>query len=231
MAAWLKKIDARAKILGVFAALSVVTTAWSLRPQALTLLCILPLFLVLCCGGFIRALLVRFSFVIGFILLTAVFTFVFPYGDIQEASVRAHRFWFLLLTTVFSVSSLYLLLVTTSTVSVADGLLRLRIPGNVVWTAVLGLRYLPLLAEEGTRFRQAAARGFQNGPRRLRTIGWMIAALFLGTFNRAVRTGQAMESRGYGAGPARRAPRPLTLRDLAFLIGYPGAALTIRVLG
>ncbi len=75
----------------------------------------------------------------------------------------------------------------------------LRVPGLLVTVLSLTVRYLGLLAEEAGRMGQARdARGIPRSlHRRARVAGHMIGALFLRSWERAERVGQAMTARGF----------------------------------
>lgn len=222
-------LDARAKIVGISASLIVAASSLGSSPEVLAVLCILPLLLILLCGGSAVTLAVRFSFAGGFILFALLFALLFPYSREADPHMRSARFFTLVFTTLFGISSFYLLLLSTPIASLIDGLSRLRIPRDVVWTAALGIRYLPLLGEEGRRITRAAtARGWKRGSRKLKTAGWISSALFQRAYARSIKTAHALEGRGYGSRRLRLESRPLLPMDWIFLFGYPAAALILR---
>jgi len=105
---------------------------------------------------------------------------------------------------------------------------RLRVPVDELLTMIaISLRFLPILAEEVTRLRQAqTTRGLSMGAGSIESRGkamegW-IAALVHANLRRADELGEAMEARGYGSAEAREFPvrRPnLTVVDVGVLIG------------
>ncbi len=88
----------------------------------------------------------------------------------------------------------------------------LRAPVDELLTmCAISLRFLPIMAEEVTRLRQAqATRGLTLGQgsleSRSRAVEGWIAALINGNLRRAAELGEAMNARGYGDAEAREFP-------------------------
>lgn len=111
---------------------------------------------------------------------------------------------------------------------------KLRLPVDELLTMIaISLRFLPILAEEVTRLRQAqATRGLSPGHGDLETRGqaiqsWVVA-LVHANLRRAADLGEAMEARGYGDPDAREFPtaRPhLGFLDYALLVLTFGLAI------
>lgn len=76
---------------------------------------------------------------------------------------------------------------------------RMRVPGPMLTTLALLVRYLPVLAEESARMQRArASRTFQQGRRQTwRNMAGIGADLFLRTADRAERIYMAMCARGW----------------------------------
>lgn len=89
---------------------------------------------------------------------------------------------------------------------------RLRVPVDELLTMMaISLRFLPILAEEVTRLRQAqATRGLSPGQGSIESRGqamqsWVVS-LVHANLRRAADLGEAMEARGYGDPEAREFP-------------------------
>ncbi|HEY7293485.1 MAG TPA: energy-coupling factor transporter transmembrane component T [Dehalococcoidia bacterium] len=87
-----------------------------------------------------------------------------------------------------------------------------RVPVDELLTmCAISLRFLPIMAEEVTRLRQAqATRGLALGQgsleSRSRAVEGWIAALINGNLRRAAELGEAMNARGYGDAEVREFP-------------------------
>lgn len=117
---------------------------------------------------------------------------------------------------------------------------RLHLPVDELLTMVaISLRFLPILAEEVTRLRQAqATRGLSPAQgdldSRTKAIEGWIVSLVRGNLRRAEDLGEAMDARGYGDPEEREFPlrRPrLTVLDPVVLVlcaGLSAAMIAIR---
>ncbi|MDV2988962.1 MAG: cobalt ECF transporter T component CbiQ [Dehalogenimonas sp.] len=120
-----------------------------------------------------------------------------------------------------SVLALILLSSTTPLPSLLKGLEKLRIPRVIVMILSFMYRYLFLLIDEVMRMKQARdsrtvghlSRSFQA-----KTVGGMIGALFIRSYERGERVYAAMVARGFD-GTSR------TLNDLTFRRGDAGAGI------
>ncbi|MCU0610757.1 MAG: energy-coupling factor transporter transmembrane protein EcfT [Candidatus Eisenbacteria bacterium] len=233
----LRTIDARARILAFSLSLIVAVSAVGSSPVTLAALCVFPTLLILVARVPWKTILRRLSFVGAFIVLAGVFTFVVP----LTARPSPARFWFLLFGSLFAVISTATVAYSTTATEAMEALQRLRIPHHVIWTGALGLRYLPLVFGEGKKVHRAAqARGWGQGVtcatgrsvtcHSLTPIGWMTASLMSRGFDRALRTGEAMEARGFGSNKVVLEPCPLKARDWVVMAGYPGVLLAVRLL-
>ena len=97
------------------------------------------------------------------------------------------------------VLALSLLGAVTAPHDLLGALRSLRVPGLLVTVLSLTIRYLFLLQEEAVRMMHARdARGMPRTlRRRARVAGAMIGSLFLRSWERAERVGQAMTARGF----------------------------------
>jgi energy-coupling factor transporter transmembrane protein EcfT len=221
-------IDPRIRFITVCTGLVIVGTAWSADWWRLFGFAILPLLILVSSRVSWRSLALRLSVVSTFLLLAGFFTLVVP-RILGHESIGATRFIFLVCATVFSVSSVQLVGVGSNSTATVDAARRLGMPHDLVWMTVLALRYLPLIKEEGIRIHHAAqARLWSPGKRTIRVLGWMSASLFIRSFERALRTAQAMEARGFGNITRKPVSPPLAFRDIIFLVLYPGLLLAIR---
>lgn len=133
-----------------------------------------------------------------------------PFGDgwgLTEEGVRQGLFFSFRLIALVLVG--VLLTLTTSPLDLADGMERLLRPWKrfgvpaheLAMTLTIALRFVPTLADEADRLRQAQrARGadFDGGPlSRARGLMSLLAPLFLSAFRRADRLAVAMEARCY----------------------------------
>lgn len=112
----------------------------------------------------------------------------------------------------------------------------LRFPVDELLTmSAISLRFLPILAEEVTRLRQAqATRGLSLGQGSLESRGkavegW-IAALINANLRRAAELGEAMNARGYGDPEAREFPVQRPRLNLGDAIVCTGAVAFIVAL-
>lgn len=114
---------------------------------------------------------------------------------------------------------------------------RVRLPVDEFLTMLaISLRFLPILAEEITRLREAqAARGLSPGrgsldARLLALESWM-TTLITNTIRRAGELGEAMDARGYGAPDAGTFPVVATrLRALDWLVLAGSVGLAVAML-
>ncbi|MBN1423991.1 energy-coupling factor transporter transmembrane protein EcfT [Candidatus Fermentibacteria bacterium] len=221
----LQTVDARARILAFALSLLVAVSAVGSSPLVLAVLCAFPVAAIVIARVPAHMILRRLSFVAVFIALAGVFTFLIPLA----AQPSAKRFWFLLFGSLFAVTSTAALTYSTTATEAMEALQRLRVPSHVIWTGFLGLRYLPLVFGEGRRVHRAArARGWR-GSSGITALGWMTASLISRGFDRALRTGEAMEARGFGSSRVILEPCPLRVHDWMVMTGYPATLLALRL--
>jgi len=223
-----QRIDTRVRFLSICSSIIIVATSWSVPWWRLAIFTVCPLILLSVSGASWRDLFLHLSVVSTFLVLAGIFAVAVPFVA-SEGRIHTHRYIFLVCVTIFSVSSIQLLSLGPNSNATFDAIRRLGIPHDIMWTIILAIRYIPLIKEEGIRIHQAArARLWSPRKRTLRVIGWISASIFIRSFEKALRTAQAMEARGYGN--ARRSPvsQSLSVFDLAFLILYPGIILAIR---
>ncbi len=129
------------------------------------------------------------------------------------------------------ITALTLLGVTTSSQELLSALRRLRFPALLLTVLSLTARYLLILQDEARRMMQARdARGrSQSLLRRVKTTGAMVGSLFLRSYERAERVGQAMAARGFdGTLPVINRTR-FTGRDAAVTLLFVAAITTLTL--
>ena len=224
----LHKMDPRAKLMLVFLFVCIVFIANNTVTYAIlgayTLLLVLlsriqPRFLF---NGLKPILfLIVFTFLLH-ILFTKEGDVLWDFGwlTIYEGGLRqgiyiSLRFTFLILITT-------LLTLTTSPISLTDGLEQLLGPFRKVNLPVhelalmmsISLRFIPTLMDETSKIMKAqAARGvdFTTGPikERIKAVVPLLVPLFVSSFKRAEELAVAMEARGYRGGEGRTKYRVL----------------------
>ena len=136
-------------------------------------------------------------------------------GGLRQGIFISLRFTFLILITT-------LLTLTTSPISLTDGLEQLLGPFRKVNLPVhelalmmsISLRFIPTLMDETSKIMKAqAARGvdFTTGPikERIKAVVPLLVPLFVSSFKRAEELAVAMEARGYRGGEGRTKYRVL----------------------
>ena len=205
-----------------------MATAWSSPWWRLVSFSICPLILLIVSKGSWRELVLRLSVVSTFLIIAGLFAVVVP-ALRGEESVHTDRYIFLVCVTIFSLSSMQLLVAGANTHATFDAIRRLGIPHDIIWTIVLAIRYIPLIKTEGIRIHNAArSRLWSPQKRMIRVVGWMSASIFIRSFEKALRTAHAMEARGYSNSGRTLPSQRLSLLDITFLFLYPGSILLIR---
>ena len=162
----------------------------------------------------LRWLLV-FMFVIN-LFFTAGETVLFEFWIIHITKEALHRSVFILIRLVLLVSGTSLMTLTTSPISLTDGLERLLMPlkkirfpaHELAMMMTIALRFIPTLLEEADKISKAQlARGadFESGNivKRAKNMIPILVPLFVSAFRRADELAMAMESRCYHGGEGR----------------------------
>lgn len=90
-----------------------------------------------------------------------------------------------------------LMAMTTDPVLMTRGLIKMRLPFELAFMVLAGLRFLPLVAEEARNISEAqTVRGVRGRVRRFRTA---LFPLFLNSLKRAQRMGVTIEAKSFGA--------------------------------
>ncbi len=177
--------------------------------------------------------------VAGFVWLTFAYTFGstqvyhFLFPLYQEGIQQG----FLIFTRVLAATGVLLLLLeATSLMSILRAMRWMRVPEVLVDLTALVYRYMFVLEEERKRLSQAMASrlGFARSLSYRRTVahyGLVASNLLVRSFDRSLRTYEAMESRGYRGGRLYdlKAGRP-RVREVV-LGGITSAASVLLVLG
>jgi energy-coupling factor transport system permease protein len=223
------KMDPRAKLLLVFVFVCVVFLAnnvWTYAVVALFTIGIIALsnipFRFLLGGLKPVFLLIIFTFVIhilftkeGVLLYKLGWLEIYKGGLIQGIFISL-RFTFLILLTS-------LLTLTTTPISITDGMEELLNPlkkwkvpvHELALMMSIALRFIPTLMEETDKIMKAQmARGidFSSGPikERVKAVVPLLVPLFVSAFKRAEELATAMEARGYRGGEGRTKYRQLS---------------------
>jgi cobalt/nickel transport system permease protein len=205
----LHRLDARIKLICAVTAIFCIVflTHWEL-----------PLLFFVTCFGLVlysraslKAYCKRLLYPITLIAFVAIIM-PFTYGSTVIARVpfltfpiyqQGIYFGVLVFTRCISaVSVLNLLILVTPITTVMDSLAWFRVPSVIIDTMMLMFRYIGVLSEESTRmYRAQASRcGFSGSVgyfKKIAHFGNIAGALLLRAFDRSVKVGNAMASRGY----------------------------------
>jgi cobalt/nickel transport system permease protein len=101
-----------------------------------------------------------------------------------------------------AVAVLNLLILVTPITTVMDSLAWFRVPSVIIDTMMLMFRYISVLSEESTRMYRAQESRCGHSRRvsyvkKIRNFGSIAGALLMRAFDRAIKVGDAMASRGY----------------------------------
>lgn len=186
-------------------------------------------------------LLKRLLLVLPFVLAVAVSLFVMRPADddvvrlpVLGTQVSGHMLLLLASVAVkatLSVGALSLPVALWDFPTLLRAMQSLRVPRLFVMLMAFMWRYVFLLGSETSRMVKARnARGAQGGFwRRAMVVGSMTGSLFLRSFERAERVGQAMVARGYDGTVHLLSPlRHLGPADVLLLVGVGAALAAIR---
>ncbi|MFJ8247803.1 energy-coupling factor transporter transmembrane protein EcfT [Peribacillus asahii] len=222
------RMDPRAKLLLVFFFVCIVFLANNLVTYSLLGLVTLGIILLskikirfLISGLKPVLLLIIFTFLVH-ILFTKEGEVLYQLGwlEIYEGGLRQGIFISLRFTFLILVTSL--LTLTTTPISITDGMEELLNPlkkwkvpvHELALMMSIALRFIPTLMEETDKIMKAQiARGvdFSSGPikNRIKAIVPLLVPLFVSAFKRAEELATAMEARGYQGGEGRTKYRQL----------------------
>ncbi|MCY8939015.1 energy-coupling factor transporter transmembrane component T family protein [Peribacillus frigoritolerans] len=242
------KMDPRAKLLLVFLFVCVVFLANNVVSYGL--LAVFTILLISLSKIPLRYLynglkpiffLIVFTFLLH-ILFTKEGELLFEYGwfEIYEGGLIQGFFISIRFTLLILVTSL--LTLTTSPISITDGLEELLGPlkkwkmpvHELALMMSIALRFIPTLMEETEKIMKAqTARGvdFSSGPikDRVKSIVPLLVPLFVSSFKRAEELATAMESRGYRGGEGRTKYRQLNWKTSDSLLMVSIGVLTVML--
>lgn len=128
-------------------------------------------------------------------------------------------------------SALLLLALTTPATDLVAGLARLRVPAEIIETALLIYRFVFVLADTFATMRDAqeARLGHVGWRRRIRSSGLLAANLLPRAMDRAHRMEIGLSARGWTGGPLRllSTPRPVSPRGLAAVAATLAGLVTL----
>jgi len=234
------RLDARTKILGLIGFTVVVVTTPGRAVWAFVLYAAVLAFLCGLARLPFTHVLKRALVVIPFVLVVAIFLPFFHKSGAGGYSLGGARvtgeglliLWNAGAKAVLGVLSVIVLGSTTSFPDMVSGFERLRAPKVFILIVSFMYRYSFVFVEELRRMERAMAsrnyraRWLWNVP----TLGRMLSALFLRSYNRGERVYVAMLSRGYEGTVRTLGGSRFRGADAVFLLALLGAVVTIRVL-
>lgn len=231
------RLDPRAKLAG-FAGITIVAVSTPLRAWPAFVACAL----VLAAIGVVarvgpRTVWLRARVILPLVVLVAAFVpFVrsgptVAVGPLSLSEAGLATFALVAAKATIGTVSAVLLAATTSFPDVLHALERLRAPRLLVVIAAFMYRYVFVIADEARRMRAAlAARAYR--PRHLgqvATLGRMVTALFLRSYERGERVYLAMLARGYAGTMPRLGVLAFRRSDVAFVAVLVVVLVPIRV--
>ena len=223
----LHKLDARVKVICAFVAVFgiVILSHWQMALLALITCLGLVLYSKTSLKVYLRRLLYPI-YIIVFISVIQPFTFgsnviaVVP-GLSLPVYQEGISFAILIFTRCLAaVAVLNLLILVTPITTLLDSLAWFRIPSVIIDTMMLMFRFISIISEESARMYKAQQSrcGYSkslNYLKKLRNYGTLAGMLLIRSFDRALKVGDAMASRGY-TGKSRMfiyPKREMPLRD------------------
>lgn len=167
-------------------------------------------------------LIITITFVINIFMTKG--EVLFPLGPLNITKEGLYRATFMALRLIFLITGTSLLTLTTSPISLTDGIEKLLSPlkkvgipaHELAMMMTIALRFIPTLLEETDKIMKAQmARGadFESGNiiRRAKNLVPLLVPLFINAFRRADELAIAMEARCYRGGENRTRLNELTL--------------------
>jgi cobalt/nickel transport system permease protein len=232
------RLDPRAKLAG-FAGITVVAVSTPLRSWPAFVACGLALAAIATIARIPPGTVwVRARVILPLVVLVAAFLpFVrggpaVEVGPFSLSEAGLATFALVAAKATIGTASAVLLAATTSFPEVHHALDRLRAPRLLVVIAAFMYRYVFVIADEARRMRTAlAARAYR--PRHLgqvATLGRMVTALFLRSYERGERVYLAMLARGYAGTMPRLAVLAFRRADVAFVAALVVVLVPVRVI-
>lgn len=178
----------------------------------------------------LKRMLLAAPFVVGIGILNPVFDHqVFMVGGLT-ISRGWITFFSIFLKCLLTVSAALLLIATTGMDRLASALRMLKIPRLFVLQLLLTYRYISVLMEEVSRILMAySMRSPQQKGIQSKVWGSLTGQLILRTFERAQRVYLAMCLRGFAGEYNMGKNRRITVRDLAYLVGWSLFFALVRI--
>ncbi len=221
---WFGRLDARAKVVGVFAC--VIVTALLTRPElvviALTLALTVAAVSRVPCLGLAKAYAAAFPFV----AIASVSIFLFSGTDKGFAMLGR---------TSACVLLLLVLVLGTETFDLFGGLRRLRMPAVLATLLMLTYRYIIVVSEEFSRMRIARkARGFGGGRSlldryALKILSFTAGMVLVRSTGRADRVYEGLKCRGFTGDMTMWRRSRLSARDVVFLASLLASSFMLAV--
>lgn len=235
------RLDARAKLIGLFAILLVAVTTPPEAGYAFLGYAALVLTFAATARVPFRTLLPRVSALLAFAIVAAsLVPFLHaPLGPedvlLEAGMLRVTRSGLVLFAGTVAKAGIgalcaVVLGMTTPFPELLRGLERLKVPRVAVSLTAFTYRYLFVLADEALRMRRARDSRCYGGRWlwQAKVVGQMIGTLFVRAHDRAERVYAAMLSRGFTGRPASGPKAPLRAADYAFVAATLAAAATLR---
>ena len=231
------RLDPRAKLAG-FAGITVVAVSTPLRAWPAFVACALALAAIAAVARVGPATVwLRARLILPLVVVVAAFLpFVrggpaIDVGPLSLSEAGLATFASVTAKALIGTVSAVLLAATTSFPDVLHALERLRAPRLLVVIAAFMYRYVFVIADEARRMRAAlAARAYR--PRHIgqvATLGRMVTALFLRSYERGERVYLAMLARGYGGTMPRLGVLAFRRADVAFVAVLVVVLVPVRV--
>jgi cobalt/nickel transport system permease protein len=232
------RLDPRAKLAG-FAGITIVAVSTPLRAWPAFVACAMTLAAIAAVARVgPRTVWLRARVILPLVVFVAAFVpFVrsgpaVAVGPLSLSEAGLATFALVAAKATIGTVSAVLLAATTSFPDVLHALERLRAPRLLVVIAAFMYRYVFVIADEARRMRAAlAARAYR--PRHLgqvATLGRMVTALFLRSYERGERVYLAMLARGYGGTMPRLARLAFGRADVAFVGALVVVLVPVRVI-
>ncbi len=239
---FIQKLDPRVKLIATFVfIIAVVTTPPTIWWAFISYL-ILISGLILCSKVPVTFILKRSLVIIPFVVLIAVFIPFFGQGEVAgsyniwlwEVSVTYSGLlilWNVVIKAWLSILSLILLTATTPLPNLLKAMEQLKLPKLMVTILSFMYRYIFVLIDEVGRMKRARDSRSFGGSRlwQIKTIGHMIGAMFIRSYERGERVYQAMLSRGFDGQIQTMNSLQLRRSDLYFASAFLVAVALIGI--
>lgn len=221
-------LDARAKIIGLFALIIACVTTPANSYLAFTGYGVILVVIWLASGLPLKHVLGRSLVILPFVILVTIFIpFLktsavggsYNLGGLTVSQSGLLVLYNIVLKSYLAVISMILLSSTTPFDKLLKGLQQLKIPSLFITIAAFMYRYSFVIADEALRMKRA--RDSRNFSGKWiwdsKTIGHMIATLFIRSYERAERVYAAMVSRGYDGNVKTLDVQKISTRDILFI--------------